>query len=470
MPACHCKDFSRAALLRSGAATAGRGLRAIEAGHAAARRHRPQPPLVPRPLERARAGRLRRRARSRPRAFEDGHRGRRRPPAPSPCSSRSSCRAALDSLSLLAPVGDSRYAALRADARARRRAATPRDVFTEDAGCAGTRTPRRSATCTAPARSDRDPGDRLRRPEPVALHLAPLLGGRRASTRRAASAGSGRYLDRHGAADNPLQGLSLDYTLAPALADADVPVAAVSSPEAYDALDARRLGRRDCSTPPVTRWGAQGALATADPELRRARRAARHDASRCAASSPACRATPAPGRPRSPTRREQRLRAAARRRSPRCSSMGLPLQRRRARRQRRLRHAREPGRDAAGQPRRCCRASLAAFQADLEARGLADRVLCTSGASSAAGRRRTARAPTTAPAALSLLIGHAGARARWSASSPAWRRSTRDGNLRHTVDFRARLQARSRAVARGRRRRGSCPKAEQFATPVLVKP
>ena len=49
----------------------------------------------------------------------------------------------------------------------------------------------------------------------------------------------GRYLDRHGAADNPLQGLSLDYSLAPALAAGTVPVAAVGSPESY------RLWTRD---------------------------------------------------------------------------------------------------------------------------------------------------------------------------------------------------------------------------------
>ena len=41
----------------------------------------------------------------------------------------------------------------------------------------------------------------------------------------------GRYLDKHGVDDNPLQGLSLDYNLAPALAAADKPVAAVSSPD-----------------------------------------------------------------------------------------------------------------------------------------------------------------------------------------------------------------------------------------------
>jgi len=43
----------------------------------------------------------------------------------------------------------------------------------------------------------------------------------------------GRYLDVAGQPDNPLQGLSLDYSLAPALATAKVPVAAVSTPSDY---------------------------------------------------------------------------------------------------------------------------------------------------------------------------------------------------------------------------------------------
>jgi uncharacterized protein (DUF1501 family) len=44
----------------------------------------------------------------------------------------------------------------------------------------------------------------------------------------------GRYLDRVGTMDNPLQGLSLDSTLAPALATASVPVASIDGPDQYD--------------------------------------------------------------------------------------------------------------------------------------------------------------------------------------------------------------------------------------------
>jgi uncharacterized protein (DUF1501 family) len=44
----------------------------------------------------------------------------------------------------------------------------------------------------------------------------------------------GRYLDRVGSMSNPLQGLSLDSTLAPALASAKVPIASIDGPDQYD--------------------------------------------------------------------------------------------------------------------------------------------------------------------------------------------------------------------------------------------
>ena len=94
----------------------------------------------------------------------------------------------LDSLSLLAPVGDARYASLR-PTLGLRRAATA-DVFSEDDRLQ-LAPERRAAARPAPRREgQRDAGDRLRRRQPVALHLAPLLGGRRGRTRRARSAGS----------------------------------------------------------------------------------------------------------------------------------------------------------------------------------------------------------------------------------------------------------------------------------------
>jgi uncharacterized protein (DUF1501 family) len=43
----------------------------------------------------------------------------------------------------------------------------------------------------------------------------------------------GRYLDAVGTPDNPLQGLSLDYSLSPSLAPTKAPVAAISQPSSY---------------------------------------------------------------------------------------------------------------------------------------------------------------------------------------------------------------------------------------------
>jgi uncharacterized protein (DUF1501 family) len=44
----------------------------------------------------------------------------------------------------------------------------------------------------------------------------------------------GRYLDHHGVPDNPLQGLTLGWDLQPSLAAHDVPVATVGQPDEYD--------------------------------------------------------------------------------------------------------------------------------------------------------------------------------------------------------------------------------------------
>ncbi|MGB2874838.1 MAG: DUF1501 domain-containing protein [Gaiellaceae bacterium] len=54
-----------------------------------------------------------------------------------------------------------------------------------------------------------------------------------ATDARLASGWMGRYLDHAGSRDNPLQGLSLDYQLQPALASTKVPVASLAAPDEY---------------------------------------------------------------------------------------------------------------------------------------------------------------------------------------------------------------------------------------------
>ncbi len=81
----------------------------------------------------------------------------------------------------------------------------------------------------------------------------------------------GRYLDVVGEPDNPLQGLSLDYSLAPALATTTMPVAAVSSPADYT-MWAYGLGEPVIGSALDT-FGALGALPASSPAYAQARNA-----------------------------------------------------------------------------------------------------------------------------------------------------------------------------------------------------
>jgi uncharacterized protein (DUF1501 family) len=76
----------------------------------------------------------------------------------------------------------------------------------------------------------------------------------------------GRYLDRAGAPDNPLQGLSLDDTLAPALATAKVPVASIDGPDQYDFYSTRVWG--EVETRMLGAFGGLGDVAAQVDRLR----------------------------------------------------------------------------------------------------------------------------------------------------------------------------------------------------------
>ena len=73
----------------------------------------------------------------------------------------------------------------------------------------------------------------------------------------------GRYLDRVGTIDNPLQGLSLDSTLAPALATAEVPIASIDGPDQYDFWSNRVWGEVEDRM--LTAIGSLGANGSSDP-------------------------------------------------------------------------------------------------------------------------------------------------------------------------------------------------------------
>ena len=87
----------------------------------------------------------------------------------------------------------------------------------------------------------------------------------------------GRYLDRSGTPDNPLQGLSLDWRLQPALATAKMPVASIDGPDQYGFWTRNVWG--DVEKRMLDAIGALGHLPThGDAALQQATSAARQSA------------------------------------------------------------------------------------------------------------------------------------------------------------------------------------------------
>ena len=87
----------------------------------------------------------------------------------------------------------------------------------------------------------------------------------------------GRYLDRSGSPDNPLQGLSLDWRLQPALAAAKMPVASIDGPDQYGFWTRNVWG--DVEKRMLDAIGALGRLPTqGDAALQQATSAARQSA------------------------------------------------------------------------------------------------------------------------------------------------------------------------------------------------
>ncbi len=221
-----------------------------------------------------------------------------------------------------------------------------------------------------------------------------------AADERLATGWLGRYLDRVGRPDNPLQGLSLDWSLQPSLATAKMPVAAVDAPDRYDFWARGVWG--EVSDRMVDAIGRLGALPThGDPGLEAASDAARQSARLYEQLTPFRpkddrKIDRQPGRL---SRRRRRVPAPSRR--PRGDARGrAAAARRRALGARRLRHPRQPGAGArpttsSSPPTRCSRSSAISRRA-----GSPTACSSTCGRSSAAARRRTARAaPTTAPPA-----------------------------------------------------------------------
>ncbi len=135
----------------------------------------------------------------------------------------------IDSLSVLAPVGDPLYRRLRPKLAVRDEGLTRLGADDRLAWHPAARGSR-SSTARASWPSCRRSATRTR----TSRTSPRVTSGRSArSTRTSGPGWLGRWLDQVGRADNPLQGLSLDGRLAPALATGRVPVASVAGPEEY---------------------------------------------------------------------------------------------------------------------------------------------------------------------------------------------------------------------------------------------
>jgi uncharacterized protein (DUF1501 family) len=266
-----CRDFSRTELLRSGLARAGAGLPVIEHGM-------PQP---------AGTGLSRRSFLARSAGVALTVFGAR---ALSPAQYDAGVEAAmaagadgrvlvsiympggLDGMSVLAPVGDPRYRTLRPNI-AVRQSSDSADVFSED-----TRLQWHPST-----KGFRD----LHAEGKVSV--LPAVGYTNATQShftsrhywevgetdpRNAIGWMGRHLDRNGSADNPLQGLTIGYALQPALAPASAPVSTIADPTSFGFwLENGGPGMADEAVRTLARLG--GDRAGDGAELAGARRALR---------------------------------------------------------------------------------------------------------------------------------------------------------------------------------------------------
>jgi uncharacterized protein (DUF1501 family) len=358
----HCADYSRGRLLREAAARAGDGLPPVEAG-------------MPLP---AGTGLTRRSFVLRsvglalsvyggtllePRAFEDGIAGAAAAPA-GPVLVSVFLDGGADSLSVLFPAGDPDYLRLRPTLAL---PATGGRPFSED-------TRLRWHPALEPLAQLHAEGKVTTLPAIGYTHVDQSHFTSRhywevgATSTQLTTGWLGRLLDRTGVPDNPLQGLALDGQLQPALASSKVPVAAIEGPTKYT------FGTDHVSDQVEDRMyetlAELGAPRVADPALAAAGSVIAQSAALREQLLPFRSFTsPVPYPEGGDDEFPERLAGLAA-----MLAAGLPL------RCVTIRapglydtHASQP--DALDSGLRLTAATLAAFQQDLEVRGLADRVL-----------------------------------------------------------------------------------------------
>jgi len=425
--ACSCNDFSRTELLRRAAAEAGRGLPPIEpgmpipAGTGLSRRS-----FIARSASLALAVYGGTRLSSY--ALDEGIAQAASAPGGRVLVSVF-MEGGWDSLSVLFPAGDSRYYSLRP------KLALPASsglAFAEDSRLRWHPSAESIATLHREGKVSVLPGVGYDHPDKS--HFTSRHYWEVGATDAHLQTGwLGRFLDATGATNNPLQGVSLDSRLQPALATARVPVASLDGPDRYGFAppNGGKFPLEEDMLEAVAQLGAVHAN-TKDPALRQAAEAsAQADRLRGSLS-------PLAGGVASPVPYPQAQKDDFPRRLAGLAAMlaaGLPL---------RCVAMRAPGMydthsDQAtdlSDGLKLSADSLLAFQRDLEARGLADRVLIHVWSEFGRRARENGSLGTDHGAAgLGFLIG---SRVRGSmvGEFPGLDRLDDQGNLVPTADFR----------------------------------
>jgi uncharacterized protein (DUF1501 family) len=335
-----------------------------------------------------------------------------------------------DSLSILAPVGDPNYRRLR-PSLALAGGGTP---FSEDTRMSWHPAAAPLAALHAEGKVSVMPAVGYDHPDQshfVSRHFWEV-GATDAQLR---SGWLGRLIDHIGTADNPLQGVSLDGSLGPSLAAARMPVAAVEAPEDFGFWAPGAWGPPGDLAIPAFADVGRALAGSRDPAVAQAARAAAFAGGVRAALAPFGHDgeptyTPRAVYPKSTEERfPSRLAGLAAMLGAglpiRCATLSAP-------------GAWDTHADQAGtlqENLKITADSLYAFQRDLEARGIADRVLTL--VWSEFGRRAEENGSGTdhGAAGIGFVVGTR-ASGRMIGEFPGLAQLDPDGNLRATSDFR----------------------------------
>ena len=361
----------------------------------------------------------------------------------------------VDSLTLLAPVGDSRYTTLRPTLAV---GADEGTAFPEDSRLRWH--PSAAALAQLHAEGKVSVFPAIGYTSPDQSHFTSRhfweVGDLSASNRLG---WMGRYLDAVGTTDNPLQGLSLAGTLAPALAADKVPVAAVSKPEDYSFWGAQ-IGE-PIYGPMMKTFGDLGRLPASSAALKQARTAARDTDLVRTAMAPFKEGAPPVAYPTAGGDFPKRMAALAR-----MIAGGLPI---------RCVAVNAPGQydthsnqeSSLGRDIKATFDALLAFQRDLEARGLQDRVLVQVWSEFGRRPRENGNGTDHGAAGCAFVVG-ARAKGQMVGEFPGLGTLDPQSNLRATSDFRA-MYCSLLEQWMGFDSARVIPDAAKFARPALVK-